>query len=444
MVCSKCGASIVNDSLFCAGCGVPLQAESSATEVEERVLSPLEQRFENLRENSAMLTASGVIMLVFNALAMLSITHYQAEYYTTWLDYLSLLNPALMVVFGILIISKMFIRKIDSKKPQLILLALGLHKLLYFIFRLIESAKSIQPFDLSQFIKIRIFGGDYLGGNISSILSVVLFISLFMLLTIDKKRIEMTTKIIIILLFSTEIVFGLIVPIFEEPIHAVNYLFNTVIWLLDVLWIILMFVSITRRKHKAFAQPTAEALDIGTGADLLDSVAHVDLVLHILLTLFTFGFWPLIWIYRTTKVLNKTPNTTINNPGTTLLLCLFVPFYTLYWIYKQSQKIEILVRMKNPMHESFSNLYLILGIFLFPVTFILMQDKINKVISGEISQRNTVVAPVQPQQPNYHPPVESTSYIEELKSLKELLDSGVITQEEFEERKEHILGAKKS
>ena len=153
--------------------------------------------------------------------------------------------------------------------------------------------------------------------------------------------------------------------------------------------------------------------------------AYCGLGKHILLLLFTFGIWNLIWTYRTTKYLNKTPNAEYYNPTSKLLLCMFVPFYTIYWYYRHGQRIDSFTKSKGLNGSDMATLCLILGIFIPIVACILMQDKINTICT---SKETNTVSQEQPQ---------TTA---ELKKYKELLDSGVITQEEFDAKKKHLLG----
>ena len=73
---------------------------------------------------------------------------------------------------------------------------------------------------------------------------------------------------------------------------------------------------------------------------------------------------------------------------------------------------------------------------------ILMQDKINAIATG--GGTGSYTAPQQPvqsrQAPVSRPVVGGIGAAEELKAYKELLDSGAITQEEFEAKKRQLLG----
>ncbi len=105
--------------------------------------------------------------------------------------------------------------------------------------------------------------------------------------------------------------------------------------------------------------------------------AYCGLGKHILLLLFTFGIWHLIWTYRTTKYLNKSPNAEVYNPTSKLLLYIFVPFYSIYWFYRHGQRIDSFTKSKGLNDSNMAMICLILGIFIPIVACILMQDKIN-------------------------------------------------------------------
>ena len=110
----------------------------------------------------------------------------------------------------------------------------------------------------------------------------------------------------------------------------------------------------------------------------LRSSAYCDITKHILLLLFTFGIWFLIWIYRTTEYLNHSSKADRYNSASQLLLCMFVPFYTIFWFYKQGQRTDSLAKSMN-IDSDIGNICLITGIFIPFVAAILIQDKINAI-----------------------------------------------------------------
>lgn len=189
----------------------------------------------------------------------------------------------------------------------------------------------------------------------------------------------------------------------------------------------LVLLSIAQWLRDPYAKPqrVSEATNDGTYVDEEYDEAYCGLGKHIVLCLFTFGIWYLIWTYRTTKYLNKAPHAVQYNPTSKLLLCMFVPFYQIYWFYKHGQRIDAMSKQKKLNNSDMATLCLILGIFIPIVACILMQDRINILC--------TTKAVVEE-------PKAEDSTIEQLKKYKELLDSGVISQEEFDEKKKQLLG----
>lgn len=216
--------------------------------------------------------------------------------------------------------------------------------------------------------------------------------------------------------------------------------------LLAMLWVV---------NSDAFAQKTADASDPGQpesaapasgAAATAESTAYYNLGMHVVLLLLTFGVWYLIWIYRMTGYLNRVEDEQPRNPTNQLLLCIFVPFYTVWWVYQSAQRIDKLAAAKG-IASDLSMLCLILAIFVGVVPPILMQDKINAIVTtdgapdqpADSAQTQTAGrAPVRQQAAASSKTDADTA--EALKTYKELLDSGVLTQEEFDAKKKQLLG----
>lgn len=189
--------------------------------------------------------------------------------------------------------------------------------------------------------------------------------------------------------------------------------------------------------------PAASGKTGGT-AQVIDN-AYCDLLKHILLLLFTFGIYHLIWIYRTTALLNCVEDEPPRNPTNKMLLCLFVPFYLVYWVYVSAQRLDRLAAAKG-VSSDLTALCLILAIFIGIIPPILMQEKINTIAGGKTEMPKAQYTPAAPQpqhaapQPQYAAPQPYLGIAEELKTYKELLDTGVITPEEFALKKKQLLG----
>ncbi len=197
----------------------------------------------------------------------------------------------------------------------------------------------------------------------------------------------------------------------------------------------------------AAASAAASAVNSAAGtvasavSDGANGNGFIAMTQHILLLLLTCGIWLYIWIYRTTEYLNRVEDEPPQTPVNQLLLCLFVPFYFIYWFYQNSRRVDKLA-VRNGIPSDISTLCLILAIFVPIIPPILMQDKINAIATG--GGTGSYTAPQQPvqsrQAPVSRPVVGGIGAAEELKAYKELLDSGAITQEEFEAKKRQLLG----
>lgn len=119
-----------------------------------------------------------------------------------------------------------------------------------------------------------------------------------------------------------------------------------------------------------------------TDAYIYDEKMYCGLFKHVLLLLFSFGIWRLIWIYRITKYLNCVEDEEKRKPLTKLLLCMFVPFYSIYWIYKSAMRIDKLAKTVDVISD-LTVVCVILEIFVPIIPPVLMQDKINKIITSD-------------------------------------------------------------
>lgn len=154
---------------------------------------------------------------------------------------------------------------------------------------------------------------------------------------------------------------------------------------------------------------------------------YYDMAKHVLLLLFTCGVWMYMWIYKTTEHTNTVKGEEYRNPTNKLLLCLFVPFYSVYWTYKTAQRIDKMANEKG-ISSDVSTLCLVLAIFVPIIPPILLQDKLNGIATANTSHVNKSKG------------ASELGVADELKKYKELLDSGVISQEEFDAKKKQLLG----
>lgn len=197
---------------------------------------------------------------------------------------------------------------------------------------------------------------------------------------------------------------------------------------------------------------------------------YLSIVRLIVLSIVTLGIYVYIWIYHTALFTEKrSPQGPQSSAGIQVVLCLFVPFYFIYWVYKQCKAIEdIRLRTARTGSEDLSLICLLLSIFGFGiVAYALMQDQINKVVKPSPtpaydfyphpSPEETYQAPAQEtvqekEEPAAETPAAETepaasdaaastdAQIETVKKLKALLDAGILTEEEFNAKKKQVLG----
>ncbi len=189
--------------------------------------------------------------------------------------------------------------------------------------------------------------------------------------------------------------------------------------------------------HKQYTSNPDSANYNSSAGIVPEDRGYFELAAHVLLLLFTCGIWYYIWIYRMTEYLNRVEDEPPRNPVTKLLLCMFVPFYLIYWVYKSAQRVDKLAASKG-VSSDLSTLCLILAIFVGILPPILIQDKINSIIrSGSASDTQS-----QTTDTSHTDEYQQTSNVdipEELKKYKELLDSGIITQEDYDAKKKQLL-----
>ena len=109
---------------------------------------------------------------------------------------------------------------------------------------------------------------------------------------------------------------------------------------------------------------------------------YVDMVKCVLLLILTFGIYWLIWIYRTTRYLNRVEDEIPRTPVSQLLLCMFIPFYQIYWVYQSAKRVDKLA-VSRGISSDLTVICLILAIFVPIIAPMLMQDKINSIAAIE-------------------------------------------------------------
>lgn len=115
---------------------------------------------------------------------------------------------------------------------------------------------------------------------------------------------------------------------------------------------------------------------------------YCGIIKFLLLSIFTLGIWFMVWVYRTTRYLNRVEGELPQRPGTQVVACLFVPFYTIYWMYKNAQRLD---RLSAAYGLTDNLAVLCLALTAMPFGLLagaLIQDRINTIAlinSGDIT-----------------------------------------------------------
>lgn len=272
---------------------------------------------------------------------------------------------------------------------------------------------------------------SYLIKNISILISFIIIFMLFIAQTRNKSKLIIIGKCTFAIPFIAYIVLNYRYAI-ELPDHLefyIRYGNFSVKKLLDYFQQILLIAGIFILSLSMIITP--KKLNVPASSTAYGK-SYKSLVPHVLLLLFTCGIYYLVWIYRTTDSLNACKNEEYRTPVNKLLLCMFVPFYSIYWTYKSAHRIDMLGYEKGIQGDT-ATLSLILSLFVPILPPILMQSKLNSVIMADS------VSPAVAKAMQYAAKPVDNGY-NDLEKLKELYDKGVITEEEFTEKKKQVLG----
>ena len=152
----------------------------------------------------------------------------------------------------------------------------------------------------------------------------------------------------------------------------------TLSWISWALYLVaLLFIGITAANPYKIVRVGENGEPVGGS----ESEYFVSLGKHICLLLFTFGIWQLMWIYKMTAFTNVAEGEPKRDPTKKLLLCIFVPFYLIYWTYKTALRIDAIAKGKGVLSD-LGTVSLILAIFVPIIPPILLQDKTNAILTA--------------------------------------------------------------
>ena len=110
-----------------------------------------------------------------------------------------------------------------------------------------------------------------------------------------------------------------------------------------------------------------------------------NIVMAVVFSLITFGIYGIYWFIKLTDETNELsgdPNAT--SGGVAFLLTLVtLGIYGIYWYYKRGQCIDQYYASRGFMQTSNAVLYLVLGLVFGIAAYCLMQNELNKAVTGQ-------------------------------------------------------------
>ena len=216
---------------------------------------------------------------------------------------------------------------------------------------------------------------------------------------------------------STHIEFSRLFQIYEG-VFARELLYQLFGFVLSVLSILVVYMYIkdiicTEKTHN------------------IQNAKEENIAKNVILTIITFGVYGYIWLYRMSRNIKCLNNDKSSSTGE-LLCLLFVPFYMLYWVYTRAKAIKTQADCRNIQISDGATLYLILSLLgLNIVSIALMQNDLNVVL------RNKEKPIIQNSVENNSQ--KETTDIEKITQLSELKEKGILTEEEYQKKKQEIL-----
>ena len=163
----------------------------------------------------------------------------------------------------------------------------------------------------------------------------------------------------------------------------------------------------------------------------ISDLEEENITKNVLLSIITFGVYGYIWLYRMSKNIKCFKNDQSSLTGE-LLCLLFVPFYMLYWIYTREKAIKFQADSRSLQISDNAALYLVLSLLgLSIVSIALMQNDLNTVI------RNKEKPIIREKADNNFG--QGKNNVEILKQLAQLKENGILTEEEYQKKKQEVL-----
>jgi hypothetical protein len=182
--------------------------------------------------------------------------------------------------------------------------------------------------------------------------------------------------------------------------------------------------------------PESDQQNFSNNNVLIQNQSSVDknIALNVILSIVTFGLYFYIWIYKIAFRIKEKKDDS-QDPLVTVLLSIFIPFYTIYWIYKVSTLINDHYQKRNGGEAINVSLTVLISVFsLSLVSLVLIEDSLSTSVLKSNDGEPTFVKSNTPNSSK-----GSNDVFKQLELLSEIFKKGVISEQEYLSKKEDLL-----
>lgn len=178
---------------------------------------------------------------------------------------------------------------------------------------------------------------------------------------------------------------------------------------------------------------------------------HRSVALCIFLSFTTFGIYFIYWFVRIVKQVKEFHGDYSSYAGE-VWLNLLVPFYGLYWLFTRNRQMYLDAYQRGETMKDSSGTCLVFAILGMPlISYAIMQNNMNRYTEIQKIKIQNVPKPQIPVPShvnitreahinnNAEPVKKETNIKDKLKELQDMLSSGLITQEDYDNKKQEIL-----
>jgi hypothetical protein len=243
-------------------------------------------------------------------------------------------------------------------------------------------------------------------------------------ITPSKKNKEIFQITFLVLAFATFIFDFTTILSYDNIFSAAFYSILNLITSFSYIFILIEAKSMDDQKIPAFNQKISNN----------NPPNNTDIALNIILSIVTFGIYFYVWIYKLAKKL-KVANPELQDPSLSTILAIFVPFYTIYWLYKSSSDINDLYQKRNGQEAINVILVVLFSVFsLSIISLVLIEDSLATSVFKMNNGDPVFIKPNKTHVPN-----NTNDIFKQIELLSELYKKGAITEQEYLNKKEELL-----